>query len=132
MCSYRGESSTCLTLRTWRCPSECLQWRHSEWYASYSRSMSCCETAVLKDRTRPLEDRILCTLDFINTFPGNSGGIKGVRVGIVAVFYGHNRSEAGDMASKLLLEYFDLHMHFLVSASYSAMLENAASRTTRL
>ncbi|TQE08837.1 hypothetical protein C1H46_005555 [Malus baccata] len=55
-----------------------------------------------------------------------------VRVGIVAVFYGHNGSEAGDMASKLLLEYFDLHVHFLVSASYSAMLENAASRTTRL
>ncbi|CAN6695585.1 unnamed protein product [Malus baccata var. baccata] len=94
--------------------------------------MSSCETVVLKDRTRPLEDRMLCALDFSIPFPGNGGGIEEVRVGIVAVFYGHNGSEAGDMASKLLLEYFTLHMHFLVRASYSALLENAASRTARL
>ncbi|KAM1373380.1 hypothetical protein ACFX2I_024088 [Malus domestica] len=135
---YEGESSTCLTLyEHGGAPAvfesqECLQWRHSDWYASCSRSMSGCETAVLKDCTRSLEDRILCALDFIIPFPSNGGGIEEVRVGIVAVFYGHNGSEAGDMASKLLLEYFDLHMHFLVGASYSAMLENAASRTKRL
>ncbi|RXH88412.1 hypothetical protein DVH24_000011 [Malus domestica] len=95
---------------------ECLQWRHSDWYASCSRSMSSYETAVLKDRTRLLEDHILCALDFIIPFPGNGGGIEEVRVGIVAVFYGHNGSEVGDMDSKLLLEYFDLHMHFLVNS----------------
>ncbi|KAM1876951.1 hypothetical protein ACFX14_044298 [Malus domestica] len=94
--------------------------------------MSSCETAVLEDRTRPLEDRFLCALNVRIPFSGNGGGIEEVRVGIVAVFDGHNGSEASDMASKQLLEYFALHMHFLVSASYSAMLENAASRTARL
>ncbi|KAM1359934.1 hypothetical protein ACFX11_046893 [Malus domestica] len=138
MRSYGGESSMCLTLYKHGGAlaifesQECLQWRHSDWYASCFRSMSSYETAMLKDRTRLLEDHILCALDFIIPFPGNGGGIKEVRVGIVAVFYGHNGSEVGDMASKLLLEYFDLHMHFLVGASYSAMLENVASRIARL
>ncbi|TQD93934.1 hypothetical protein C1H46_020438, partial [Malus baccata] len=136
--SYGGESSTCLTLyEHGGAPAvfesqEWLQWRHSDGYASHSRSMSSCETAVLEDRTRPLEDRILCALNVRIPFSGNDGGIEEVRVGIVAVFDGHNGSEASDMASKQLLEYFALHMHFLVSASYSAMLENAASRTARL
>ncbi|KAM1011582.1 hypothetical protein ACFX13_047675 [Malus domestica] len=75
MRSYEGESSMCLTLyEHGGAPAvfesqECLQWRHSDWYASCSRSMFSYETAMLKDRTRPLEDHILCALDFIIPFP---------------------------------------------------------------
>ncbi|KAM2264694.1 hypothetical protein ACFXTI_040830 [Malus domestica] len=74
MCSYGGESLTCLTLyEHGGAPAvfksqECLQWRHSDWCASYSRSMSSYETVVLKDSARPLEDYILCVLDFIIPF----------------------------------------------------------------
>lgn len=46
-------------------------------------------------------------------------GVKEVSVGIMAVFDGHNGSEASEMASELLLEYFVLHTYFLLDTTYS-------------
>lgn len=45
--------------------------------------------------------------------------VKEVNVGIMAVFDGHNGSEASEMASELLLEYFVLHTYFLLDTTYS-------------
>ena len=42
-------------------------------------------------------------------------------VGIAAVFDGHNGAEASDMASRLLLDYFALHINFLLDATFSSM-----------
>ena len=54
--------------------------------------------------------------------------IKEVLVGIVAVFDGHNGAEAGDMASKHLLEYFILHAYFLLDAAYSVITKQSTGR----
>ncbi|THG06609.1 hypothetical protein TEA_005232 [Camellia sinensis var. sinensis] len=40
-------------------------------------------------------------------------GVKEVRIGMVAVFDGHAGAEAGEMASKLLSDYFLLHTNFI-------------------
>lgn len=49
-------------------------------------------------------------------------------MGIVAVFDGHNGSEASDMASKLLLEYFILHTYFLLDATFPTFLKKYMGR----
>jgi len=49
-------------------------------------------------------------------------------VGIVAIFDGHNGSEASDMASKLLLEYFILHTYFLLDATFPSFLKTYVGR----
>lgn len=49
-------------------------------------------------------------------------------VGIAAVFDGHNGAEASDMASKLLLDYFALHIKFLLDATFSAMTKKLIGR----
>lgn len=125
-----GESSTCLTVykeggapAVFQSP-KCPRWTHSD-YASYSRSTSRCQTAMLQGRRKSLEDRTLCALDLRIPFPGKAG-VKEVTVGIVAVFDGHNGAEASEMASKLLLEYFVLHTYFLIDASYSAILKKGS------
>jgi serine/threonine protein phosphatase PrpC len=48
--------------------------------------------------------------------------IKEVDVGIIAVFDGHKGAEASEMASKLLLEYFLLHVYFQLDGLYSVAL----------
>ncbi|ONH93502.1 hypothetical protein PRUPE_8G235000 [Prunus persica] len=125
-----GESSTCLTVykeggapAVFQSP-KCPRWTHSD-YASYSRSTSRCQTAMLQGHRKSLEDRTLCALDLRIPFPGKAG-VKEVTVGIVAVFDGHNGAEASEMASKLLLEYFVLHTYFLIDASYSAILKKGS------
>ncbi|KAL0459488.1 UNVERIFIED_CONTAM: putative inactive protein kinase [Sesamum latifolium] len=55
------------------------------------------------------------------TFASPSPGLKEVKVGIMAVFDGHNGSEASEMASELLLEYFVLHTYFLLDSTYSTL-----------
>lgn len=47
-------------------------------------------------------------------------GLKEVRLGIAAVFDGHGGSEASEMASHLLLNYF--HLHY-VSKMYKLMVQ---------
>lgn len=52
-------------------------------------------------------------------------GLKEVMVGLLAVFDGHGGAEASEMASKLLLDYFVLHIYFLLDATYSVVLRNS-------
>lgn len=49
-------------------------------------------------------------------------------VGLVAVFDGHNGAEASDMASKLLVEYFIVHLYFLLDGRYSAVLKKSSDK----
>ncbi|KAJ8899368.1 hypothetical protein K2173_018342 [Erythroxylum novogranatense] len=121
------ERSTCLmvykeggapaVLRSPKCP----RWNLPN-YDSGQRTAeggnSRCQSASLQGRRKSQEDRILCHLDLQIPFPGK-GGLKQVKIGIVAVFDGHNGAEASDMASKLLLEYFALHTYFLLDAAFS-------------
>ncbi|KAK9921679.1 hypothetical protein M0R45_030181 [Rubus argutus] len=126
-CSYgESSSSTCLTLykqggapAVFKSP-KCPRWRHSGYLGR-------CQTAVLRGRRKSLEDRTLCALDLRIPFPGELG-IKEVKVGVVAVFDGHNGAEASDMASKFLLEYFVLHTYFLLDSSYSAASNEGSGR----
>lgn len=60
----------------------------------------------------------MCFVDLRIPFPGPRE-VKEVNVGIMAVFDGHNGSEASEMASELLLEYFVLHTYFLLDTTYS-------------
>lgn len=55
-------------------------------------------------------------------------GVKEVNVGIMAVFDGHNGSEASEMASELLLEYFVLHTYFLLDTTYSFLSRKLTRR----
>ncbi|KAM1248149.1 hypothetical protein ACFX2J_043995 [Malus domestica] len=118
----RESSSTCLTLyehggapAVFESP-ECRQLKHSD----DSQRTSLCQMAMLQGRRKYLEDRTLCALDVRILFPGRVGIMEEVRVGVAAVFDGHNGAEASDMASKLFLEYFGLHTYFLLDASLSA------------
>ncbi|WZY87408.1 hypothetical protein YC2023_044143 [Brassica napus] len=120
-----GESSTCLTVykqggapAVFQSP-KCPRWN----WPSPSRSRTGdarCHTAALQGRRKYQEDRLLCALDLRIPFPGKSG-TKDVLVGIAAVFDGHNGAEASDMASRLLLDYFALHINFLLDATFSSM-----------
>ncbi|PRQ44472.1 putative protein-serine/threonine phosphatase [Rosa chinensis] len=125
--SYDESSSTCLTLyeqggapAVFQSP-KCPRWKRAD-------SLQRCQTAVRRGRRNRLEDRALCALDLRIPFPGELG-IKEVKVGIVAVFDGHNGAEASDMASKLLLEYFVLHTYFLLDSPYYSDASNKYSRT---
>ncbi|KAM1664907.1 hypothetical protein ACFX15_043446 [Malus domestica] len=75
MCTYGGKSSTRLTLYEHGVApvvfesQEFLQWRHSD-----------------GDRTRSLEDRIPCALDFHIPFPGNGGGMRRLELELLMFF----------------------------------------------
>ncbi|KAJ1276050.1 hypothetical protein BS78_05G184500 [Paspalum vaginatum] len=56
--------------------------------------------------------------------------IKEVDVGVVAIFDGHNGAEASEMASKLLLDYFVLHVYFLLDGIYSMMFRKSTGKLT--
>ncbi|XP_020586036.1 uncharacterized protein LOC110028503 isoform X2 [Phalaenopsis equestris] len=88
-----------------------------------------CQIAVLQGRRRSQEDRAVCVLDIRIPFLERSG-IKEIQVGIVAVFDGHNGAEASDLASKLLVEYFSLHVYFLLDGIYSATLKKSVEKLT--
>ncbi|PKU78654.1 Putative protein phosphatase 2C 76 [Dendrobium catenatum] len=88
-----------------------------------------CQIAVRQGRRRSQEDRAVCVLDIRIPFLGRKG-IKEKLVGIVAVFDGHNGAEASDLASKLLVEYFSLHVYFVLDGIYSAILKKASEKLT--
>ncbi|CAN7012704.1 unnamed protein product, partial [Brassica oleracea var. botrytis] len=121
-----GESSTCLTVykqggapAVFQSP-KCPRWN----WPSPSRSRTGdarCHAAALQGRRKYQEDRLLCALDLRIPFPAGKSGTKDVLVGIAAVFDGHNGAEASDMASRLLLDYFALHINFLLDATFSSM-----------
>ncbi|XP_024013006.1 probable protein phosphatase 2C 51 isoform X2 [Eutrema salsugineum] len=130
-----GESSTCLTVykeggapAVFQSP-KCPRWNLQNW-GSRSRTRSGgarCHAAAIQGRRKYQEDRLLCALDLRIPFPGKTG-TKDVLVGIAAVFDGHNGAEASDMASKLLLDYFALHINFLLDATFSAMTRKLIGR----
>uniref|UniRef100_A0A1J3K1H9 PPM-type phosphatase domain-containing protein n=1 Tax=Noccaea caerulescens TaxID=107243 RepID=A0A1J3K1H9_NOCCA len=129
-----GESSTCLTIykeggapAVFQSP-KCPRWNLRNW-GSRTRSSGGgrCHTAAIQGRRKYQEDRLLCALDLRIPFPGKSG-TRDVMVGIAAVFDGHNGAEASDMASKLLLDYFALHINFLLDATFSAMTKKLIGR----
>lgn len=104
---------------------KCPRWKLSD-HQSPPRSSSC-QVAIHQGRRISQEDRIVCALDVRIPFIGASG-LTEVLVGIVAIFDGHNGSEASDMASKLLLEYFILHTYFLLDATFPSFLKTYIGR----
>lgn len=137
----RGESSTCLTVykqggapAVFQSP-KCPRWNWPSSSSSSSRSRTGesarCHTAALQGRRNYQEDRLLCALDLRIPFPGKSG-TKDVLVGIAAVFDGHNGAEASDMSSRLLLDYFALHLNFLLDATFSSLTTTTRKLIGRL
>uniref|UniRef100_A0A0E0MGN4 protein-serine/threonine phosphatase n=1 Tax=Oryza punctata TaxID=4537 RepID=A0A0E0MGN4_ORYPU len=88
-----------------------------------------CHVAVDRGRRRSQEDRAVCALGIRIPFIEHMR-IKEVDVGVVAVFDGHNGAEASEMASKLLLEYFLLHVYFLLDGIYSIMFRKSTGKLT--
>ncbi|KAK4407179.1 putative protein phosphatase 2C 51 [Sesamum angolense] len=128
-----GESLTCLTVykeggapavfQSPRCP----RWTLSSFKSQPNRQSGACQSAMLQGRRKSQEDRIHCALDLRIPFPGPHG-VKEVKVGTLAVFDGHNGSEASEMASELLLEYFVLHTYFLLDSTYSILSRSLIRR----
>ncbi|XP_057517560.1 uncharacterized protein LOC130798539 isoform X2 [Amaranthus tricolor] len=129
--SLSAESSTCLMVyKEGGAPAVFNSPKCPRWKLSGPQSMpknSRCHIAVHRGRRKSQEDRILCALDVRIPFPG-PGGFTEVSVGIMAVFDGHNGSEASDMASKLLLEYLILHTYFLLDATFPTFLKKYMGR----
>ncbi|KAL5204664.1 hypothetical protein ABZP36_009535 [Zizania latifolia] len=88
-----------------------------------------CHVAVDQGRRRSQEDRAVCALGIRIPFIERMR-IKEVDVGVIAVFDGHNGAEASEMASKLLLEYFLLHVYFLLDGIYSIMFRKSTGKLT--
>ncbi|XP_031482576.1 uncharacterized protein LOC116252432 isoform X3 [Nymphaea colorata] len=101
---------------------KCSRWRPP---AEYRRAD--CHVASLQGRRRSQEDRAFCALNTRIPFPGRKGP-KEINVGLVAVFDGHNGDEASEMASKLLPEYFFLHLYFILEGIYTSALRKASGR----
>ncbi|XP_062197155.1 uncharacterized protein LOC133900076 isoform X2 [Phragmites australis] len=91
-----------------------------------------CHVAADRGRRRSQEDRAVCALGIRIPFIGTSQQmrIKEADVGVVAVFDGHNGAEASEMASKLLLDYFLLHVYFLLDGIYSIMFKKSTGKLT--
>ncbi|KAL6500526.1 hypothetical protein OROHE_025892 [Orobanche hederae] len=125
-----GESPTCLMVyREGGAPAvfqspKCPRWMLSNFKSQQNRRFrspsATCQSAMLQGRRKSQEDRTLCVVDLRIPFPGPTG-VKEVKIGIMAVFDGHNGSEASEMASELLLEYFVLHTYFLLDTTYSIL-----------
>lgn len=126
-----GESSTCLMVykqggapAVFQSPN-CPRWTLSN--GAVRRRMENCQSYILRGRRKHQEDRTLCALDLQIPLPGRTG-VKEVMVGMMAVFDGHNGAEASEMASKLLLEYFFLHVYFLLDGIYSVAFEKPTEK----
>ncbi|CAN6439617.1 unnamed protein product [Victoria cruziana] len=122
------ESSNCLMVykkggapAVFRSP-KCARWRPPNEYRRAD-----CHVASLQGRRQSQEDRAFCALNTRIPFPGSKGP-KEINVGLVAVFDGHNGDEASDMASKLLSEYFFLHLYFILDGIYTIALKKASGR----
>lgn len=123
-----GESSTCLMVykeggapAVFQSP-KCPLWKHYDFRQPPATVK--CQSAMLQGRRKYQEDRTFCVLDVPIPFLGTMG-LKEVMVGLLAVFDGHGGAEASEMASKLLLDYFVLHIYFLLDATYSVVLRNS-------
>ncbi|KAF8673130.1 hypothetical protein HU200_048677 [Digitaria exilis] len=88
-----------------------------------------CHVAADRGRRRSQEDRAVCALGIRIPFLEQMR-IKEVDVGVVAIFDGHNGAEASEMASKLFLDYFLLHVYFLLDGIYSMMFRKSTGKLT--
>ncbi|XP_038987849.1 uncharacterized protein LOC103718236 isoform X2 [Phoenix dactylifera] len=131
--SSSGESLTCLAVyREGGAPAVFQSPKCSRWTLladDARRPPPNCQAAMHLGRRRSQEDRTVCALGMRIPFLGRTG-IEDIDVGMVAVFDGHNGAEASDMASKLLLEYFLLHLYFLLDGIYSMVLRNSDEKLT--
>ncbi|KAL0925846.1 hypothetical protein M5K25_004217 [Dendrobium thyrsiflorum] len=121
--SFAGETQTCLAVykeggapAVFQSP-KCPRWTLPA--DAPSGPPTNCQVAVRQGRRRSQEDRAVWRK-----------GIKEILVGIVAVFDGHNGAEASDLASKLLVEYFSLHVYFVLDGIYSATLKKSSEKLT--
>ncbi|KAL9227537.1 hypothetical protein vseg_003215 [Gypsophila vaccaria] len=128
---FSAESSTCLSVyNSGGAPAvlnspKCPRWKSSDRHAPPRNPR--CQFALHQGRRRYQEDRVVCALDIRIPFPSSSG-LTEVVVGVVAVFDGHNGSEASDMASNILLEYLILHTYFLLDATFPSFLKKTFGR----
>ncbi|CAA6658507.1 unnamed protein product [Spirodela intermedia] len=126
--SYAAETSTCLTVykeggapavfRSPRCPRWTLF--HEEDHGGVA--------AMHQGRRRSQEDRAVCAFNVRIPSIGKNLLRKEVSVGIVAVFDGHNGAEASEMASQLFLDYFYLHVYFLLNGAYSSIFRKSTEK----
>ncbi|KAL5717672.1 protein-serine/threonine phosphatase [Ranunculus cassubicifolius] len=123
------ESSSCLAVyeqggapAVFHSP-QCPNWNLSKTETYRNQIGENCKVYRLQGRRNYQEDRTVCELDLHIAFPGGTG-VKEVTVGMVGVFDGHNGAEASEMASKLILDYFLLHVHFL----HHGTLENSMGK----
>ncbi|KAJ9172005.1 hypothetical protein P3X46_015296 [Hevea brasiliensis] len=99
---------------------ECPQWVLSPAGSLQNQNLNC-QFAILQGRRDYQEDAIACNLDIKVPLLAKDAGKNGFEeeaVGIVAVFDGHGGKECSEMASKLLFDYFYLHVVF---QSYKVM-----------
>ncbi|TVU25061.1 hypothetical protein EJB05_27537, partial [Eragrostis curvula] len=133
-----SESATCLAVyreggapavfQSAHCPRWTLLPAGGEGDGTQSSPMGC-HVATDRGRRRSQEDRAVCALGIRIPFI-ELMRIKEVDVGVVAVFDGHNGAEASEMASKLLLDYFLLHVYFLLDGIYSVMFRKSIGQLT--
>ncbi|KAJ6412273.1 hypothetical protein OIU84_005353 [Salix udensis] len=98
---------------------ECPQWVLSNG-SLQNQNIKNCQFATLQGRREYQEDRVVCNLDMKLPLLKNNSllDFEEDTVGIVAVFDGHGGKEASEMGSKLLFDYFKVHLVFL---SYKLM-----------
>ncbi|KAF5735617.1 hypothetical protein HS088_TW15G01126 [Tripterygium wilfordii] len=101
------------------------------WYKSYhgtSRNHTMkCQSATLQGQREYQEDRVLCDLDVTIPFSDKNGLNQVKTVGIAAIFDGHLGSEASEMASSLLIDFFRLHAHFIHTDNFGVNKHLASS-----
>lgn len=96
--------------------SDCLPWLLIQNRQRLPRRT--CKAAVSKGRKIYDEDRATCVLDIQIPLHGR-GEDKNITLGVAAVFDGHNGAEASQMASELLLDYFLIHVEYLLHPPYT-------------
>ncbi|CAD6253396.1 unnamed protein product [Miscanthus lutarioriparius] len=134
-----AESATCLALyreggapavfQSAHCPRWTLPPHDGQGDGGGKSSPMGCHVAADRGRRRSQEDRAVCALGIRIPFVEQMR-IKEVDVGVVAIFDGHNGAEASEMASKLFLDYFLLHVYFLLDGIYSMLFRKSTGKLT--
>ncbi|CAD6256465.1 unnamed protein product [Miscanthus lutarioriparius] len=134
-----AESATCLAVyreggapavfQSAHCPRWTLPPHDGQGDGGGKSSPMGCHVAADRGRRRSQEDRAVCALGIRIPFVEQMR-IKEVDVGVVAIFDGHNGAEASEMASKLFLDYFLLHVYFLLDGIYSMLFRKSTGKLT--
>ncbi|XP_066340144.1 uncharacterized protein [Miscanthus floridulus] len=134
-----AESATCLAVyreggapavfQSAHCPRWTLPPHDDQGDGGGKSSPMGCHVAADRGRRRSQEDRAVCALGIRIPFVEQMR-IKEVDVGVVAIFDGHNGAEASEMASKLFMDYFLLHVYFLLDGIYSMLFRKSTGKLT--